>query len=76
MKARLGIRGSVVVGVRSPGPGGGDWREHPLASRSGETLRSGPTQLKPGTAFQKRLTLDAALPGTFPVVEEVTGVVR
>lgn len=37
-------------------------------------LSGGPLQLTPGGEFRYRLVLDSALLGTFPVVEEVTGI--
>jgi len=76
VKTRLGAAGSVAVEVSIPGGDGKAWQEVPLASRSAETLRFGPVQMTPGGTFQYRLTLDSALLGTFPVIEEVTGMMQ
>ena len=72
VKARLGTAGTVAVETPSSGPGAA-WQKLPLAARTGDTLRFGPVKLAPGRTFQYRLTLDSALLGTFPVVEEVAG---
>lgn len=73
VRARLGNSGSVAVEALSPGPGAA-WQTLPLAARTGDSLRFGPVTLAPGGAFQYRLILDSALLGTFPVIEEVTGI--
>jgi hypothetical protein len=74
VKARLGSAGSVAVEALSPDEGAA-WQKLPLAGHAADTLRFGPARLTPGGQFRYRLILDSALLGTFPVIEEVAGIV-